>query len=111
MELQELVERIERWKSRMSIEAEGESEPSGIAEEASAFGETVSEDAIVDANDLDFEEMELSEIPNGDSGIVEAEVIEEEVGNDDDEEVSVSVDDDLNFDEIIDDEDDFKENI
>ena len=107
MELQELVERIERWKTKMAI---GSGEVAGVSDEMSQYAapDVIPVGApLVDADELDFEEMDMAEIPNADSGIVEAEPIgEDTIGED--TETAIGAEDEMSFEELSDDFDDVK---
>ena len=74
MELQELVDRIQRWKQRTESQPAGEIENEFAEENADEFAANATEDLApqeVDSEVLDFEEMELTELPNGDSGVID----------------------------------------
>jgi hypothetical protein len=75
MELQELVERIQRWKTRMASESPEGMEEEGYGDETEdeMYGSEGDEPAVVSADDLEFEEMEIAEIQNGDSEMLEEE--------------------------------------
>jgi hypothetical protein len=87
MELQELVERIQRWKTRM----ETGSQDDAVTYEEETFADAVDANigdsgATPNADELDFEEMDVAEIPDGDSGLLETEELESaEITKDDDE--------------------------
>jgi hypothetical protein len=80
MELQELVERIQRWKQRTSETAasptpefkEASEEDSEVAYAAEAMPpETDEVEKPGNGNLVDFDEMDVTELNNDDSGIID----------------------------------------